>query len=137
MLALPRVIVHDLHLFPFDSIEYKILTIVPFATWALYALFGKSKRPIYDFLILGTLFGLMLAITHQLTWDASWGSNPPHLQGNLEAKLDPMIESLLLRSAAFMSSIFTGIAFGGTCSLVALASFNVWSRRRKPKSSKR
>lgn len=138
ILGLPRVVVHDLHLFDLESIPYKILAIVPFVTWGLYALFGKSKRPIYDFMLLGLIFGLMLAVTHQLTWDASWGSNPPQLHGNLEDTFDPMIESVLLRSAAFISSILSGMMFGGVCALVALASFNAaWSQKHKPRPSKR
>lgn len=121
-LAVPRVVVHDLHALPLDSLGYKALIFVPFAVWGLVALFGKSKRPVYDFLVLGLLFGLMLAVTHQITWDAAWGDNPPQLHGNLEGKLDPTVESLILRAAAFVSSLFTGIVLGGAAAIIAWAS---------------
>jgi hypothetical protein len=91
----------------------------------MYAIFGKSKRPVFDFLTLGIVFGLMLAVTHQITWDASWGNNPPHLHGSLEGKLDPAIESLLLRTAASISSVVTGIVFGGVAAILALISFKI------------
>jgi hypothetical protein len=122
-LAVPRAVLHDLHAIPLDSPIYTVLAIVPFAIWALFALLGKSKRPIYDFLVLGIIFGLMLAITHQLTWDASWGGNLPHLHGNLEGKLNPVVESLLLRTAAFISSLLTGVVFGGIVALIAWMTF--------------
>jgi len=118
-LAVPRVVVHDLHILPLDSPSYKALAIVPFLIWGLFAVFGKSKRPVYDFLILGALFGLMLAVTHQITWNASWGGNSPQLHGNLEGKLNPTVESLLLRAATIISSLITGIVFGGIAAMIA------------------
>lgn len=124
-IAVPRVVIHDLHILPLDSPGYKALAIVPFVIWGLVALFGKSKRPLYDFLILGIIFGLMLAITHQLTWDTSWGNTPPQLHGNLEGKLDPVVESLLLRTGAFISSLVTGLALGGVTAIIAWVSFRV------------
>lgn len=124
-LAIPRVVVHDLHTLPLDTAGYKILAIVPFAIWGLFAIFGKSKRPIYDFLVLGAIFGLMLAVTHQITWDESWGNNPPRLGGNIESKLDPAVESILLRSTTFISSLLTGIISGGLAAVIAWTAFKV------------
>lgn len=119
LLTVPRVVLHDLHTISLDSPLYTTLAVAPFILWLLVAIFRKNKRPVHDFLVLGLLFGILLAITHQLTWDASWGNNPPHLHGNLEGKLDPTIESLLLRGAAFISSLVTGVIFGGGVALVA------------------
>lgn len=124
-LAVPRVVMHDLHTVPLDSPIYLVFAIVPFAIWMLFALSGRSKRPIYDFMVLGIIFGLMLAITHQLTWDASWGSNPPQLQGNLDGKIDPAVEGLLLRAATFVSSFMTGVVVGGITAAIAWAATRV------------
>lgn len=127
-LAIPRVVIHDLHALPLDSIGYKALAIIPFALWVLVALLGKSKRPVHDFLVLGLVFGLMLAITHQITWDASWGNNPPQLQGNFEGALSPAIESLLIRTSAVFSSLITGLALGGATALIAWGASKVRKR---------
>lgn len=116
-LGVPRVVLHDLRLVSFDSPIYKVFAVGPLLIWLLFAIFRKTKTPFKDFLLLGLMFGLLLGITHQITWATSWGDNVPHLHGNFEGKLDPVIESLILRAAAFISSIFTGlfagVLFGG------------------------
>lgn len=119
LLAIPRVFIHDLHLLPLDSSIYRLLALGPLVGWVLLATLRNNKRPVYDFIILGLVFGLLLAITHQLTWEASWGDNPPQLHGNLAGQLDPTIEGLLLRGAAVISSLVTGVVFGCIVALIA------------------
>ena len=125
LLAVPRVVVHDLHILPLDSTLYKFLAVAPFAAWLAVAIFRKNRRPIHDFMYLGLVFGVLLAVTHQLTWDASWGENLPRLHGNLEGRLNPVVEGLLLRAAAFVSSLFTGALLGVGVAFVAWLSSKV------------
>lgn len=121
VLTLPRAVVHDLRLLPFDSFLYLALAIIPWIIWLLVAVFWKTKKPLLDFIIVGAAYGLLLALAHQILWSVSWSDNLPHLQGNLEGKLDPAVESLLLRTAAFISSVITGLVTGLIFGLVALS----------------
>jgi hypothetical protein len=119
-LAIPRVFVHDLHLASFDSLLYKTLAVGPLVVWLIVAIARKSKKPFYDFLLVGLVFGLLLALAHQINWDASWGNNTPHIGGNLAGKFSPLAEGLTLRTAAIISSVMTGLVFGSAFGLVAL-----------------
>lgn len=116
-LAAPRVIMHDLRLVPFDSPLYRLFAVGPLLVWLLVAVLHRTKKPWQDFIMLGLVFGLLLGAIHQITWVASWDNNLPQLHGNLEGKLDPAVEGLILRTAAYISSImtglFTGVILGG------------------------
>jgi hypothetical protein len=70
-------------------------------------------------------------LTHQILWDASWGDAVPHIGGNLAGKLNPIVESLILRAFAVGSSIVTGIVFGVAFGLVAALAMRVRNRQRK------
>ena len=121
LLALPRVIMHDLRIIPLDSALYKFFAVTPFLIWLGFAVMAKTSRPFKDFLTLGIIFGIFLAITHQITWDAAWGDNLPNLGGNLEGKLSYSTEKFIIRVGAFFSSLTTGailgIIFGGVATL--------------------
>lgn len=62
--------------------------------------------------------GLFLAFGHQLLWDIAWGEDPPRLGGNL-ASLDPTVQSVILRTFAAVSSLFTGVIVGAIAGLIA------------------
>lgn len=120
LLAIPRVVVHDLKMVPLDSGFYRALAIAPLVIWLGAAMFWKTSRPVRDFLVLGLCFGVLLGVTHQVLWDAAWGGNTPHIGGNFEGKLSPLVESLVLRGFALGSSLVTGLVFGAPFVLVAL-----------------
>ena len=128
LLAIPRVVFHDLRIVPLDSLVYTIAAIAPFVIWLGFALFRKNKRPFRDFLIVGLTFGLLLAATHQLLWSASWGENLPHVGGNLAGKLSPGVEEIVLRVAALISSLLTGAVAGVVLGAVATVAAKVRSR---------
>src|SRR4029077_5387738 len=128
-LPLPRVIAHDLRLIEIDGPVYTALAIAPLLIWLLVALFRRTERPFFDFLVLGLVYGLFLGLTHQILWDASWAGNPPHMGGNLAGKLDPYVESVILRAFALGSSIVTGLVFGAAFGIVAFVAMKFRNRR--------
>jgi hypothetical protein len=121
IIMIPRVVLHDLRVIPLDSVWYKIAAVGPLVAWLGFAVFGRTRRPFYNFLLVGLCFGLLLGVTHQLLWTASWGTNPPHLGGNLAGTMSPIVEELVLRAAAFVSSLGTGLIFGMAFGLIAVA----------------
>jgi len=128
LLLMPRVVLHDLHVVPFDSTVYVFWAVAPLVVWLVVALLRKTKRPFYDFVVLGLCYGLFLALTHQILWNASWGDNPPHIGGNLAGQFDPLTESLILRTAAFISSVVTGLVTGIVFGVIA--GLATWVRKR-------
>jgi hypothetical protein len=70
-------------------------------------------------------------VTHQLLWNQAFEDDPPRLGGNLEGKLSPGIEEVVLRSVAVASSLAIGVGVGAACGLVAraLVAWAVPSRR--------
>ena len=127
-LTLPRVVAHDLSLIEIDGPLYTALAVAPLLIWLLVAIFRKTQRPFFDFLVVGLAYGLFLGLTHQILWDASWGGNPPHIGGNLTGKFNPIVESLILRAFALGSSIATGLVFGVGFGLVAFVATKVRNR---------
>jgi len=128
-LTLPRVVVHDLGLIEIDSPVYTALAVAPLLVWLLVAVFRKTQRPFFDFMVLGVAYGVFLGLTHQILWDASWGGAPPHIGGNLTGKFNPVAESLILRAFALGSSIVTGVVFGAAFGVVAVVAMKLRSRR--------
>lgn len=115
LLAVPRVIIHDLHLADLNSVPYKVLATVPFLIWLGVAILRKSRSPMKDFLVLGVVFGSLLAITHQLLWDSALTTATV----NMSIDLDPSVEQAVLRTAAVISSLLTGVTVGGFFGFVA------------------
>jgi hypothetical protein len=128
-LTVPRVVVHDLRLIAIDSPAYTALAVAPLLIWLLVAVFRSTQRPFFDFLVLGLAYGLFLALTHQILWDASWGGDTPHIGGNLAGKISPLAESLILRTFAVGSSIVTGLVFGAAFGIVAVLATKLRDRR--------
>ena len=114
-IAVPRVIIHDLHLADLDSVPYKILATVPFLIWFGVAVFRKTTKPLADFLVLGLVFGILLAITHQLLWHSALNGQLPQLN----TTLDPAAQEIVLRIAAVLSSILTGAIIGAFFGCIA------------------
>ncbi|HEY8815851.1 MAG TPA: hypothetical protein VIP57_12205 [Candidatus Dormibacteraeota bacterium] len=128
-LTLPRVVVHDLRLIAIDAPAYTALAVIPLLVWLLVAIFRKSQRPLLDFVVLGLAYGLLLGLTHQVLWDASWGDDIPHIGGNLAGTFSPFAENLILRAFAVASSMVTGLAFGLAFGLLAVLAAKLRERQ--------
>jgi hypothetical protein len=111
-LAVPRVIAHDLELVSPGGIANQLLVFIPPLIWLAVVLWQRPPRPFLTYLLIGVCYGIMLAIGHQLMWTTAFDGNPPRIGGNLEGRLDPAVESIVLRVFAFVSSVITGTLVG-------------------------
>ena len=120
-LAVPRVVTHDLGVFPEGSLANSLLVFVPPAIWLAVVLGLRAPRPFLTLAAVGEAYGVMLAVGHQLLWMAAYDGDPPSLGGNLEGALAPGLESAVLRASAFLSSVVTGTVVGALVGAVAWA----------------
>jgi len=120
-LAVPRVVTHDLGVFPEGSLANSLLVFVPPAIWLAVVLGLRAPHPFLTLAAVGLAYGVMLAFGHQLLWVAAYDGDPPSLGGNLEGALAPGLESAVLRASAFLSSVVTGTVVGALVGAVAWA----------------
>ena len=79
---------------------------------------ARVPSPSSTLLVVGGLYGIVLALVPNLFWSSAF-SREPALGGALEGRLDPVLEEVLLRMAASVSSLVTGLLVGLVCGLVA------------------
>jgi hypothetical protein len=118
-LPIPRALGHDLHLFKEGDLINTILVFLPAVIWLIVIFWKKVPKPFITLLVVGLFYGLFLAILHQITWDSFWSGNPPHLGGNLKDQFSPLAETLIMRTATFISSVFVGLITGGFVGAIA------------------
>jgi hypothetical protein len=109
-LGVPRVIAHDLRLV--GPAVNALLVFLPIAVWLAVVLWKRVPNPFLTLLAIGAAYGVLLGLTHQVLWSASFGDNQPSLGGNLAGALSPATEAVLLRTFAFGSSLLTGVGVG-------------------------
>ncbi len=117
-LAVPRVVTHDLGIFPDGSFVNSLLVFVPLVVLLTVVMWRLVPYPFLTLTVVGFAYGVMLAFGHQLLWEARWDGEPPRFGGNLEGILDPVLESVALRTFTFFSSIVTGTVVGTIVGLV-------------------
>lgn len=118
LLAVPRVITHDLALVPPGSPLNALLAVLPPVLWVLVVLLRRAPRPLLSLLAVGAVYGFLLALGHQLLWEQAFDGGTPQLGGRLQ-DLPPAANALLTRGAAVISSLFTGVALGLVTGAVA------------------
>lgn len=123
LLSVPRIFAHDLGIDtgPIPA----ILTILPLVVWIAVVLRARVPSPILTLLVVGAIYGVALGLVHNLLWDQVFGDNGPMLGG-----LDEDLSEVPLRIAAFVSSVFTGVAVGVICGLIATGIRALSSRSR-------
>ncbi|WP_282782140.1 MULTISPECIES: hypothetical protein [unclassified Nocardia] len=127
-LGVPRVIAHDLGAVP--AVVNAVLVFVPIAVWIGYVLWRRVPNPIPALLAVGACYGLLLALTHQLLWNAAFADDPPRLGGNLEGRFSPGTEELVMRAFAMSSSVLTGVLLGAATGAVAWLLARITDRTR-------
>lgn len=110
--ALPRVILHDLHIIDEGSAVTWVLAIGPVALWITLAVVKKVPNAFLTVLVIGVIFGVMLVVTHQVLWNFAYEGNPPSLGNSAAATVIPRI-------AAVFSGLFTGAIIGAIGGLIA------------------
>lgn len=118
LLAVPRVITHDLGLAPPGSAINALLAVLPPVIWVLVVLLRGLPRPLLSLLAVGAVYGVLLGLGHQLLWAQAFDGGTPQLGGRLE-DLPPAVHALITRGAAMLSSLFTGVALGIVAGAVA------------------
>jgi hypothetical protein len=120
-LAVPRVVTHDLGIFPEGSFVNSLLVFVPLVIWLIVVLRRRVPNPFLALTTVGFAYGVMLAVGHQLLWETAYDGSPPSLGGNLEGALAPGLEAIVFRTSAFFSNLITGTLVGAVVGFVALA----------------
>ncbi|MFB7891216.1 hypothetical protein ACFC1I_03330 [Microbacterium sp. NPDC056044] len=109
---------HDLGLAAPGSIANSLLAIVPLVVWVTVAVVW-SNRPLVSLLVTGGLYGVALAVVHNLSWGVVFADSAPKLGGNLAGTFSPAVEELLMRGAIVVSGLATGVVTGIVCGLIA------------------
>ncbi|MRG60296.1 hypothetical protein GE115_10520 [Agromyces sp. CFH 90414] len=117
LLTVPRVVLHDLDLLHEGTFVNLLFVVVPPAVWIAVVLWRRVPMPFVTLLVIGAISGVFLALVHQVLWGVAFGDRPPMLGGNL-ADLDPTVQSLIMRTFASISSLFTGVVVGVVVGLV-------------------
>ncbi|TWF80352.1 hypothetical protein FHX44_116295 [Pseudonocardia hierapolitana] len=118
-LAAPRVVLHDLGLIEEGSFVNGLLVFVPPASWIATVLWKRPRRPFATVVVIGAIYGVFLALGHQLLWDTAFGGDAPALGGEL-AGTGPAVEDGTLRTAAVISSLVTGTLVGVVTGAIAV-----------------
>ncbi|MDS2171784.1 hypothetical protein Q7C18_03660 [Nesterenkonia sp. CL21] len=118
LLAVPRVVLHDLHLIAPGSVLNAVLAVVPPLVWVVVAVVMRLRRPFLALLAVGAVYGVLLAVLHLVLWDLNVAGADVRLGGNFE-DLTPAAHVLITRGAATVSSLFTGVAVGAVTGLAA------------------
>lgn len=118
LLAAPRVVLHDQGI-GLDGTVAGLLAIGPAVVSIAVVVWSRARSPLLALLVVGLGHGVVLALVHNLFWDESFADAMPLLGGNLEGRLSDSAEEILLRGAMTLSSMFTGVAIGLLCGLVA------------------
>jgi hypothetical protein len=129
LLGVPRVVAHDLG--PVDRVTNALLVFVPVLVWLVVVLWRRVPNPLLTLLAVGLVYGVLLGVTHQVLW--AWAlDEPPHLGGALAGALSPVAEELVLRAAAFASSVATGLAAGALIGAIGWLVARALPDRRQP-----
>ena len=118
-LAAPRVVLHDLGVIEEGTFVNGLFVFVPPACWIAAVLWKRPPRPFATVVVIGAIYGVFLALGHQLLWDAASGGSAPALGGN-RAVLNPSVQEGFIRAAAFVASLVTGTVVGVVTGAVAL-----------------
>jgi hypothetical protein len=102
LLAAPRVVLHDLDVIQEGTAVNAVFVFVPLVVWVAVAVW-RASNPFLALLATGGVYGGCLAVGHNLFWD------PP----------DTDLPVWFLRVAMTGSSLFTGLAVGTVCGVVA------------------
>lgn len=120
LLAAPRVVLHDLGVITEGAALNGVLVFAPPVIWIVVVLWKRVPNPFLTLLVVGVFYGLTLLLGHQILWHVAFEGGPPQLGGNL-TDLDPVLQSVIIRFFASISSLFTGVIVGAITGVIAWA----------------
>ncbi|TQM11978.1 hypothetical protein [Pseudonocardia kunmingensis] len=118
LLAAPRVVLHDLDLIQEGTVVNALFVFVPPLVWIAVAVLRRVPNPFLTVLVIGAIYGVLLAVGHQLLWHVSFPDGTPRLGGNL-GDVPPATSEVVVRGFAAVGSVFTGVLVGAVSGLVA------------------
>ncbi|WP_308042505.1 hypothetical protein [Micromonospora sp. PLK6-60] len=127
-LAAPRVVLHDLRLVS-SPLVAGLLVVVPAVCWIGAVVWRRPPHPFLTVLVIGAIYGVFLAVGHQVLWDRAFDGRPPSLD-----VVDTWAQGPILRVAAFVSSVFTGVVVGVVTGAVAALLCRVVPASRRAES---
>lgn len=130
LLGAPRAVLHDLGIAEGSGIVPAALAAVPAVVWIYVVERARVRSPLTTLLVVGGFYGMVLALVHNLLWSRAF-TREPALGGSFQGRLDPVVEEVLLRAAASVSSLVTGLLVGLVCGLVAELVRKVQRLRRR------
>lgn len=134
-LGLPRTVLADLGVVaPESSSIYYVLALAPFAAWFAVAVFRRTRSPIRDHLVTGTLYGLSLVVVHEAMWNvgsASLGHRPPQSAVELADRYGSPLREVVLHGYSFVIAMAIGLGVGVTAAVVAVIAHRVRAGRTR------
>ncbi|MEV6631076.1 hypothetical protein AB0M54_10010 [Actinoplanes sp. NPDC051470] len=118
LLAVPRAVLHDLDVIHERTFVNLLFVFVPLLAWVAAAVLTATAKPFLSLLIVGAIYGLGLALTHQIFWDHA-----------ITADAASRAPEVVLRAFAFVSSLFTGLLTGAVTGLIAWGLDHLRGRR--------
>ena len=118
LLAAPRVVLHDLGLIQEGTALNALFVFVPPVVWIAVVVRRRVPNPFLTVLVIGAIYGVFLAVGHQLLWHVSFPDGTPRLGGNL-GDVPAATGAAVVRSFAAVGSVFTGVLVGAVSGLVA------------------
>jgi hypothetical protein len=116
MLGVPRGVAHDLDVGG-DALS-AVLAIGPLAVWLIVLIFLRRGSVFGTALALGGLYGVALALTHQVLWSEAFDGREPRL-GDKLADLPDWAHAVITRGAGVASSVALGLVIGAVLGAVA------------------
>lgn len=117
MLGVPRIIGHDLGWLDEGTFMNSLFVFIPVIIWVAVAVLKQHVHPFRSMFALGVVFGVILALTHQILWTKTFPI-APELGGNL-TEAPGYIRVFVPRIAAVFSSVITGTLMGVVLGIVA------------------
>jgi hypothetical protein len=107
LLAVPRAILHDLDVIHEGTFVNLLFVVVPLLAWIVVTYLSRVPKAFLSLLVVGGLYGIGLAVTHQILWDRA-----------IPADAATRAPELVLRAFATASSLFTGLLTGAVIGLL-------------------
>jgi hypothetical protein len=130
-LAAPQVLLHGTGWAPDSPIVEAGLLLAPPLAWIAAAEQARVPSPVATVTVIGTGYGVLLAILHNVLWDGFIvAAASPALEQDLSGDLPPAVVEIATRLAVSLSSVLTGVVMGLLTGLIAKGLRILRSRRR-------